>query len=116
MTASMRRRLEPIDDSLTTLISPMSPAARTWVPPHSSIELPTSSTLHDVAVLVAEEGDGTEGAGFVLRRLEHSRRRVGQRLGVGDALDLGDLLVGDGVVVAEVEPQPVGRDERARPA
>ena len=40
----MRRRLEPIEPSLTTLIVPMSPVARTCVPPHSSIDEPASRT------------------------------------------------------------------------
>ena len=51
--------------------------------------------------------------GFVLGRLERPRRCVGQRLVVGDPFDLGDLGVGDRVVVAEVEAQPVGSDQRA---
>ena len=36
VTASIRRRLEPMEPSLTTLMVPMSPRARTCVPPHSS--------------------------------------------------------------------------------
>ena len=45
VTASIRRRLEPIEPSLTILMVPMSPSARTWVPPHSSRLLrPASST------------------------------------------------------------------------
>ena len=45
VTASMRRRLEPIEPSLTILMVPMSPSARTCVPPHSSRLLrPASST------------------------------------------------------------------------
>ena len=45
VTASMRRRLAPIDPSLTILIGPMKPSACTCVPPHSSIECsPASST------------------------------------------------------------------------
>ena len=45
VTASMRRRLAPIDASDTIFTGPMSPSARTWVPPHSSIEWrPASST------------------------------------------------------------------------
>ena len=67
----------------------------------------------DVAVLVAEESNGTESRGLFLRRLERARRRVGQRLTVGDALDLSDLGIGHGVVVAEVEPKPIRRYERA---
>ena len=67
---------------------------------------------HDVAVLVAEEGDRAQLLGLGLRRLEGPHRRVGQRLGVGQALDLLDLLGRDRLVVGEVEAQPVGRDER----
>ena len=45
VTASMRRRFEPIDPSDTILIVPMSPVARTCVPPQSSRLLrPASST------------------------------------------------------------------------
>jgi hypothetical protein len=41
----MRRRLEPIEPSLTILIGPMKPSACTCVPPHSSMECsPASST------------------------------------------------------------------------
>ena len=36
--ASTRRKFDPIEPSLTILMVPMSPRARTWVPPHSSIE------------------------------------------------------------------------------
>ena len=45
VTASTRRMLEPMDDSAVILKAPMSPRARTWVPPHSSTEWrPASST------------------------------------------------------------------------
>ena len=45
VTASMRRRLEPIEPSEMIFSGPMSPRARTWVPPHSSMEWrPASST------------------------------------------------------------------------
>ena len=39
---------------------------------------------------------------------------VAQRLGVGQPLDLDDLLVGDRRVVGEVEAQPVGADVASR--
>ena len=68
---------------------------------------------HDVAVLVAEEGDRSERLGFVLGGLEDARRRVAQRLGVGERLDLGDLLGRDRFVVREVEPQPILVHHRA---
>ena len=67
----------------------------------------------DVAVLVAEERDRAERRGLLLGRLERAHRAVGQRLLVGDLLDLGDLVVGERGVVAEVEAQPVGPDQRA---
>jgi hypothetical protein len=67
----------------------------------------------DVAVLVSEERNRAERGGFVLRRLKGPRRCIGQRLAVGDLFDLGDLCVGDRVVVAEVEPKPVGSDQGA---
>ena len=67
----------------------------------------------DVAVLVAEEGDGAERLGLGLRRLVVAHRRVGEDLGVGEVLDLADLLGREGVGRAEVEAQAVGVDERA---
>ena len=64
---------------------------------------------HDVAVLVAEEGDGAELAGLVLGGLVVAHRVVGEDLAVGEVLDGRDLLGGDRLVVAEVEAQAVGR-------
>ena len=68
----------------------------------------------DVAVLVAEEGDRPERRSL---RPWWSRRPAPARWPsvslVGDPFDLGDLGVGDRVVVAEVEAQPVGRHQRA---
>ena len=114
VTASMRRRLEPMEPSLTTLIVPMSPVARTWVPPHSSIDGAGLEDPHDVAVLVAEEGDGAHLLGLGLGRLEDrtsacwpaSRRwRCARSRSICSGVT--------GVVVREVEAQPVGRDQRA---
>ncbi len=43
--ASMRRRFAPIEDSATIFTGPMSPSARTCVPPQSSVDRrPASST------------------------------------------------------------------------
>jgi hypothetical protein len=108
----MRRRLEPIDDSLTTLTVPMSPVALTWVPPHSSTDGPGLEDAHDVAVLVAEERDRSHRLRLVLAGLERPRPLVAERLGVDELLDLLDLLGGDRLVVREVEPEPVGPDVR----
>ncbi len=68
---------------------------------------------HDVAVLVAEEGDGAELLGELLRGLVVAHRIVGEDLGVGEVLDADELVGRDGLVVAEVEPQAVGVDQRA---
>ena len=44
VSASMRRRLAPIDPSDTTVIGPIIPSAPTWVPPQSSTDRPPAST------------------------------------------------------------------------
>ena len=44
VTASMRRRLAPIELSPRILIGPMVPRAWTWVPPHSSTDWRPAST------------------------------------------------------------------------
>ena len=116
VTASMRRRFEPIEPSDTTLMGPISPVARTCVPPHSSRLRPGLEDPDDVAVLVAEEGDGAHGLGLGHRHLYDADGVVDEDLVVGQVLDARDLLGGDGCVVAEVEPQAVGVDQRARPA
>ena len=69
---------------------------------------------HDVAVLVAEERDGARRLGLAFRGLVGADAVVREHLAVREILDLLDLLGRDRVVVAEVEPQPVGRDERTR--
>ena len=68
---------------------------------------------HGVAVLLTEERDRAEPLGLGLARLEVTHRDVGDDLRVREPLDLDQLLGGDRLVVAEVEPQPVGRDQRA---
>ena len=68
---------------------------------------------HDLAVLVAEEGDGAQLAGLVHGGLEVAHRGVVEDLAVGQVLDGSDLLGADRLEVAEVEPQPVGRHQRA---
>ena len=114
VTASMRRRLEPIDDSLTILIeTDVAGGAHVG----AAAQLDRVADLEDpddVAVLVAEEGDRAER-----RRLRPSSSRTPEparwraprcwRSVRSRAIS----RVGDGVVVAEVESQPVGRDERA---
>ena len=92
----------------------MSPVRRTWVPPQSSVEKsPKRSTRTSVAVLLAEERHGAAGDGLVVFHDAGLALGVGADLGVDQALDLGELLRLDGLVVGEVEAQPVRRDERA---
>ena len=67
-----------------------------------------------VAVLVAEEGDRTHAFGLLLRRLVRAHRLVGKDALIGQTLDLVELLAGDRPVVAEVEAEAVGCDERSR--
>ena len=118
VTASMRRRFEPIEPSETILIGPMSPVARTWVPPHSSRLLRARlQDAHHVAVLVAEEGDGAHASRPRPWYVSYAAHRVvGQHLAVGQLLDALDLLGRDRRVVAEVEAQPVGRRRASPPA
>ena len=86
------------------------------MPPHSSrlcaagLEHP-----HDVAVLVAEEGDGAHRLGLGLGRLvDAARGRCPRTSPLARSSIRLDLVGGDRRVVAEVEAQAVGRDQRAR--
>ena len=71
----MRRRLEPIEPSLTTLIVPMSPVARTCVPPHSSIDGPASSTRTMSPYLSPKKAIAPIASASALRRLERPHAR-----------------------------------------
>ncbi len=68
---------------------------------------------HLVAVLLAEQRHGTRLHGVVVAHQLRVGRHVAADLAVDDALDLGKLLRSHGLVVREVEAQPVRRDERA---
>ena len=67
---------------------------------------------HGVAVLVAEERDGTQLHRLVLRHLLVRHRGVGQDLAVGEILDRDDLVGRQAFEVAEVESQTIGTDPR----
>ena len=113
MTASMRRRFDPIDPSLTILIVPMSPVA---LDVRAAAELDRAARFedpHDVAVLLTEEGDRAELLGFVLGGLEGADRRVRKRLSRCQVLDARDLVGAHRRVVREVEAQAVGGDQRS---
>ena len=91
----------------------MSPVALTCVPPHSSIDGPASSTRTMSPYLSPKKAIAPIASASVLVVSNARAAFVAQRLGVDQPLDLGDLLVGDRLVVREVEPQPVGPDVRA---
>ena len=113
----MRRRLAPIEPSETIFTGPMSPRARTWVPPHSSIECrPGLEHAHDVAVLVAEERDGAELARPPPWWSRSVRTGSLARISALARSSISRICVGvSRLGVAEVEAQPVGR-RRASPA
>ena len=115
-TASMRRRFEPIEPSQTIFTGPMSPSgAHVGAAAQLGGVRAGLEHAHDVAVLVAEERDGTDLLGVVLGGLVVAHREVVEDVGVDQVLDLADLVGRDRLVVAEVEAQPVGR-RRANPA
>ena len=114
VTASMRRRLDPIDASDTIFTGPMSPRARTWVPPHSSVECgPASSTRTMSPYLSPKKAMAPSSHGLGLGGLVVADGVVGQDLVVGEVLDGADLLGGERVGRAEVEAQAVGVDQGA---
>ena len=93
VTASMRRRFEPIDPSRHDLHR-ADVAERAHVGATAQLDRVAAGFEHadDVAVLVAEERDRAELVGVVLRRLVVAHRIVGEDLVVGEVFDLADLL------------------------
>src|SRR5262249_61996759 len=69
---------------------------------------------HPVAVLVAEERERTRTDGVVVAHLLARHLGVGANPGVDVVLDGVQLVRADGLVVAEVEPEVRGVDQRAR--
>ena len=115
VTASMRRRFEPIEPSRHDL-DRADVAERAHVGAAAQLGRVRAGLehAHDVAVLVAEERDGAELLGVVLRGLVVADRDVGEDVVRSTRSSISaDLLGRDRLVVAEVEAQPVGRHERA---
>ena len=115
VSASMRRTPAATPLSCVMTKKPMSPVARTCVPPHSSM-LKTVADRDDadaVAVFLAEQRHRAGGDRFFRRSHVGLHRRVAVDLLVDDALDVVELLARDRLEVHEVEAQPIGRDERA---
>ena len=105
----------PLSDAIAK--RPMSPVARTCVPPHSSVLKPGTDTTRTLspyfspksAIAPAAIASSVSFTSVVHRGVLEDAR-------VDDRLDLEPLLARDGAEVREVEPQPIRRHERARPA
>ena len=121
---SASRRRTPADDAALAQpprSSPMSPVRRTCVPPHSSTDQPSvlppafahRHHAHLVAVFLAEQRARAGRTRVVERHQPRGHRRILQHDLVGDVLDLLDLVRRHRLGMREVEPQPVGRDQRA---
>ena len=76
-------------------------------------EIADLKNTHAVAVLVAEERERARCDGFVVRNDANMRVAVQADLLVDERLDPRELGRTHGLVVREVEAQPIGRDERA---
>ena len=68
---------------------------------------------HELAVLLAEHGDGAQLLGVVPGRLEGAHGLVGHDMPVDQPLHPVDLLLGHGPEVAEVEAEVLGADQRS---
>ena len=96
---------------------PRSAVLRAWVPPHSSrlngAGLAGGDHAHDVAVLLAKEGDGAGGAGVPEAHDAGHDGLGGKDLRVDKALDAIKLVGGHGLEVGEVKAQAARLDEGA---
>ena len=114
VTASMRRVLEPIEASDMTVMGPIMPRAPTWVPPHSSTEWgPARTTRTRSPYLSPKKARAPMASASDLDVSCTDHDGIGEHVGVGHGHDGRQLLGGDGPVVAEVEPEAVGRHQRA---
>ena len=93
----------------------MSPVARTCVPPHSSTLKPGTDTTRTRSPYFSPNSAMAPAAmASSVDRTSVWTARVSHDLFVDDGFDLVDLIAGHRREVDEVEPQPLGRDERAR--
>ena len=116
--ARMRRTPEAIDSSLMILNRPMSPVARTCVPPQSSFENIPSSALdrkhaHLLAVLLAKQRHRARTHRFFDGHLVSLHRLVAEDVIVDQAFDLFLLCGGQRLIMREVETQIIRRHDRA---
>ena len=114
--ARMRRTPEAIDSSLVILNSPMSPVARTCVPPQSSFEKMPSSAFdrkhaHFLAILLAKQRHRAGAHRFFDRHLVRLHRLVAQDVIVDETFDLFDLGRGQRLIMREVKTQISWRND-----
>jgi hypothetical protein len=93
VTARMRRTPDAIDSSLVILNSPISPVARTCVPPQSSFEKTSLRAFdrkhaHLLAVLLTKQRHRARAHRFFNRHLVSLHRLVAQDVIVDETLDL----------------------------
>ena len=111
----MRRTPAATPPSETIANRPMSPVARTCVPPHSSTLKPGIETTRTWSPYFSPKSAIAPAAiASCVFFTSVWTARIAQDLFVDDALDLEQLLASHGADVHEVEAQPVGRNQRAR--
>ena len=76
-----------------------------------ALVLAEADHAHHVAVLLAEERHRAFGHGPLVGGPAGVHRVIGQDDGVGVALDVGELVRSQRLVVGEIEAQTFGRDQ-----
>ena len=88
VTASMRRTFDALEVSVVRWKSPISAVAATWVPPHSSRETPSTSTMRTQSPYFSPNSAIAPSAlGLVARGLDRAHRVVGRDPAVHEPLD-----------------------------
>ena len=115
VSASMRRTPAATPDSSVIRKAPMSPVARTCVPPHSSVlNARHRDDAHAVAVLLAEERHRAAASPPAVGAPSVCDRRVAKDLLVDDRSMRPSSSGVTACEVHEVEAQAIGRHQRAR--
>ena len=113
--ASIRRVPAATPLSETIAKSPMSPVARTCVPPQSSTLKPGTETTRTWSpYFFAEERHRASSDGFLRWLHDGLNGGVLQDVLVDDLLDVEQLFAGQRVEMDEIESQAIGRHERSR--
>ena len=117
VTASMRRTLEPVEDSETILKRPISAVFAAWVPPQSSRENGCSSapteTTRTTSPYFSPKSATAPALGLVDSHHTGYNGLGSEDLVVHEALDLCKLLRRQRLEVREVKAQVLGSNERS---